>query len=201
MKTLVAALALTSLATVAVAEPIVYQPPRFQYGAHGEVFYGGVNPQYLPTSFPVPNTPATQALADRFGFPNPNYRLNALNTTFERQFPPLVYSDLFPYDEAGRHGFTIDDARNEAYLNAPRFYAGPASEAARAATDSAHSAARVYQPVVLTPAQQRARATPLLSWARQESARRNPELQRALLWEAAKYDPDAAARVRAELGQ
>jgi hypothetical protein len=54
--------------------------------------------------------------------------------------------------------------------------------------------------VALTPAQVRAKAIPLLSWARSESAKKNPALQRALVTEAAKYAPEDAAKARTELG-
>jgi hypothetical protein len=183
----------TALAAPAVAEPIIYQGVRYQYGTHGEIFYGGVNPQFLPTGFPVPNTPATQALANHFGFPNPNYRTNIFNGP-TGQFPPLIYTDLVPFDEAGHLGFTIDDARNEAYFNMPRYYRATPTAATAAPAAAAPAA------VVVTAAQQRAKAIPLLSWARSDSARKNPELQRALLDEAAKYAPVESAKTRAELG-
>lgn len=166
---------------------VIYPGVRYQWGSRGEIFYGGQAPQYLPTNWPVAGTPAARAVAERLGFPEPNYRLSALHLHADYQYRPLMYSDLAPYEEVGHWGFTADDARNEAYGNVPRYQTGGPAVAP--------------VPVAALSAKQvRAKAIPLLDWAGQESAARNPELREALLHEAAKYDPEATARVRRELG-
>ncbi|MCL2640716.1 MAG: hypothetical protein FWD53_07720, partial [Phycisphaerales bacterium] len=73
-----------------------HEPPRYQFGRHNEIYYGGtgVAPESARS---LPARPAT--------------------------IRTQIFSDYFPlFREVGRFGFSIDDVRNEAYANVPRFY-------------------------------------------------------------------------------
>lgn len=185
MRGTVLAMGLGLLWTLQAQAQVIYEPVRYQWGTYGEIFYGGAHREFLPMNWPVPGTPENLAQAQRLGFAEPNYRLTVAH--LGGQYGTLVYSDLEPFDEAGRHGFTPDDAANEAYQRVPRLQ-----------RSALWRPEVIAPPAALTPAQVRAKAIPLLSWARQDSARRNPELQAALLREAAKYDPEMTRRVRRE---
>ncbi|MCL2647467.1 MAG: hypothetical protein FWD61_10770 [Phycisphaerales bacterium] len=142
----------------------VYEPPRYQFGRYGEIFYGGTNPDFFANNYSF--------FRDR---PLTDIRIR-------------IFSDRFPYEEAGRFGYTINDVRNEAYANVPRLQTMPPSPPpAPAATPS---------PV----ADQRLKAIPLLHWAKAEQTR-NPALYKALIYEAAKYDPAATTALVKQLQQ
>jgi len=204
MKTpyLFAALALFS--TTAFAQT-VYEPVRYQYGERADIYYGGNNPMYanhanpyLPPGFqtlgpqgvspyvsiaPMPITPVPSSVV-----PQP------AQVTYP-MFLPRVYSDYFPYEEAGLVGYTPDDARNEAYENVARIQTNggrievtapspaPAqSTAAAPAASASPAAAKTTDP--------RLKAIPLLDWAKAEQTK-NPALYKELLRIARQYDPKA----------
>jgi hypothetical protein len=181
---------------LAGADPIVYQPVQYQYGAHGEIFYGGQNPNFQANPYNFvsgvgfPNALGTAG--GRFVGPSPAYRFERFDARNVHGLPPLVYSDLMPYVEVGQYGYTSDDARNEAYANVPRYQVKGGAPAAAPPEVAVPAPAAV-------PVDVRPKAIPLLTWARGAHSRGETELVNALLLEAAKYDPVATAKVRAEL--
>lgn len=100
---------------------IVYENVRYQYetSTGQRYYYGGQAPRVHHRA------EVRSELADR-GFNR--YRYGAFSGG-DRTFgdglfnpQPRVYSDLLPYRNAARYGFTADEARNEAYRSAPRYF-------------------------------------------------------------------------------
>lgn len=97
----------------AASAQVIYEPVRYQYGAGVEQFYyGGHDP----------------LLFQHVG-------ADIARTTYESRVTwtpatprPRIYSDVVPLQNVGSHEytsystFTIDDARNEAYANVPRYF-------------------------------------------------------------------------------
>jgi hypothetical protein len=84
---------------------IIFEPVQFQYpGPRGGFYYGGDDPRQL-------------AAAER----------NAALLDAEQRFgvvtrPVPVYSDLRPFEDARRYGFTPTDAYNDAQQSLPRYF-------------------------------------------------------------------------------
>lgn len=193
----------------------VYLPVQYQFGRYGELFYGGNNPAFLANPFlfapeaprnafslagagngyavglPSPYTPAIYPLTQVLGAPSPSLRPEAYHVPYSLT-APQIFTDLAPYADESRRGFTINDARNEAYLNIPRYQVGSPETTAMPEAASPAATTPAAGP---SPAH---KAAILLSWARNVQAKgNNPQLVEALLREAARYDPAAAARMRA----
>ena len=92
-----ALLLLLGLSSTAFSQTI-YEPPRFQYHSRGQSFYYGGN------------DPWTFERGSFFG-------LRPLENE-----PLRVFTDRLPNVNAARWGFTIDDARNDAYNAVPRYF-------------------------------------------------------------------------------
>ncbi len=202
----------------------VYEPVRYQYGRSGGTFYGGVEPD-MSYGGAVLNTPGVQALTEKFGYASPYRRPLRFDTRRVDYGRPLILSDIAPYVDAGKYGFTENDARNEAYANVLRIQTRETMSQLRIAGPSEVRVTvqgspllptfftRVYQlgqeqvrPVegaVETRVMERvsgdekAKAIPLLTWAKAERTK-NPALFKALLQEAGKYDPEGAAKAAKE---
>jgi hypothetical protein len=197
---LIAAATFTTLANAQTT----YQPIRYQYGQYNEIFYGGSNPAftsnnygYLPEYMHAAYTSRRQNTT-LYPYPSP-YTLYGPGTPFfsphnqslsiQYQFNnPLIFSDSLPFEEVGQFGFTQDDARNEAYLNAPRIQFGGAQHAQGTSPQKIEN----QKSKIENSPDPRLKAIPLLNWAKAEHTR-NPALYKALVQEAAKYDPDATA--------
>jgi hypothetical protein len=76
----------------------IYEPVHFQYGSGDRTFYyGGTDPS--------------------------TFRRGAFYGVRTIENEPLrVYTDRLPYTNAATYGFTIDDARNEANNDVPRYF-------------------------------------------------------------------------------
>lgn len=169
---------------------VLYEPVQYQYGRYGEVYYGGVNPGYWRTWGGGLDTPGVHGLVIRASFAGSWYRQGVFNLPVVYTPETRIYSDIDPYQEVGHLSFTINDARNEAYFNVPRYQAGAAL--------TPNGPPPPEQPV--TEGNPAAKAIPLLDWALAEHQRgKNPQLVAALLHEAGKYDAAATARIRAQM--
>ncbi len=202
MKTLLASLAIAVLASSAAAQT-VSEPVRFQYGAYNEVYYGGTNPTFAHNAY-VYLPPALQAAYSAQRLNTPPY-INAYTpygpgtaffspyasdaTGTHAAYQPLIFSDYLPYQEVGQFGYTVDDARNEAYANVPRLQTGMVHAVNPSLPPQAEAP---VHPVALTSPQ--SQAIPLLSWAKAERTR-NPELYKAIMAEAYRLDPVATDAV------
>ena len=117
---------------------VVYEPTRYQYGQYNEVFYGGRNPTFTSNAY-VYLPPALRApyAAERMNVPTfiNGYTPMGPGTAFvspynqdsavaTQQYVPYIFTDYLPFTEAGQFGYTVDQARNEAYANVPRIQTG-----------------------------------------------------------------------------
>jgi hypothetical protein len=74
---------------------IIYQPVQYQYGAAAKFFYGGANPDIISYGYAQPSAGPAQL---------------------------TIYSDARPYENLAIYGYTVSDARDEAYANVPRYF-------------------------------------------------------------------------------
>jgi hypothetical protein len=226
MKTVFAAL-LAAGAIVAFAKSspaqTIYPGVQYQYGAYGEIFYGGQNPDIL--AHPYLNVPPHLLKSVNPRYTGPSSYYGSSYSTSVGNFPvyygalpatrfnqPLynqpqrfVFSDVAPYTEVGQYGYSEDDAHNEAYANVPRYQVNnpealmvrqqAQAQQAVAPAPSAPPAQTLEEHVNAT----RAKAQPLLNWAKAEHARGHDKLVDMLVTEAAKFDPAAANAFRVSL--
>jgi hypothetical protein len=214
--------ALLAGSTTAFAQTI-YLPVQYQFGRFGEIYYGGSNgaftgnpylfaPEYSRNAqaaagfgtgdsrgLPSPYTPAIAQLTQTMGWPSADDRPSAYHVPFAIT-KPLIYSDLEPNVDVGERGFTINDARNEAYLNVPRYLAGPDAGQPAAPEVAESTGPQPAQSPAQAALSNRQKALELITWAKAEQTRaKNPKLVAALLQLAARYDPPAVAKARAEM--
>jgi len=126
----VLALILLGLLVSAAPAAIVYAPVQYQYRdpvyGHPTFYYGGSNPlvfeygglyqqRYHISANPKHDIAISLATEGRFGYNLMHHGL--INSTV------LTYTDLLaPGINAYPYGFSVDDARNEAYANVPLYY-------------------------------------------------------------------------------
>jgi hypothetical protein len=190
--------AVSMAALVAAIAPVravtVYPPVQFQFGQHGELYYGG-------TQSGVSNSAAGPQMVAGV-YTNSSYTPLYFHPEFGEEPERAIYSDYRPGVDVKQYGYTINDARNEAYANAPTFFAkGPRpAEQAVDAPEMVPVTVPSYTPGAKRTVRNdpRSKAIPLLDWAKGAHARGQKELVEALLAEAAKSDPKATAALRRE---
>lgn len=207
MRTILGMAMVAALAGEAMGQ-VVVEGPRYQYGRYNEVFYGGRNPQftnnayiYLPPALQVPyaaqrrDTPVFINGYTPMGPGAPFVSPYAVDGSVATpQYVPYIFTDYLPFVEAGQFGFTVDQARNEAYANVPRLQMGyvPAAEGVTGTIGAAGAPMGRVTEAAGAAADPKLRAIPLLNWAKAERTR-NPTLFKALVSEARKWDAPAAA--------
>jgi hypothetical protein len=72
---------------------IIYEPVRYQYGDGPKFYYGGRDPAILAYGYAQHDS-----------------------------LPLTIYTDARQYENAAVYGYSTNDARNEAYANAPRYF-------------------------------------------------------------------------------
>ena len=194
MKTiyLAAAMAAAWMSSGALAQ-VIYQPVRYQYGPQQNVYYGGTSRikaaggTYVPPGLQI-SPPATAEPVVGANVYGPG----SIPFTTVPNASPMgevhVFSDVAPYEEVGQYGYTPDDARNEAYANVPLYQGGGRLNGPAAVVTV--PPAEPAQPQASYTPDPKAKAIPLLDWAKAEH-RKNPELYRALVDLARKFDPQA----------
>jgi hypothetical protein len=90
-----------AFASVAGAQTI-YEPVQYQYGTGSTFYYGGSDRAVIERG-----TAETKGYCGQRGYTGT---------------PTLIYCDAAPTYNARVLGMTVDDARNEAYGNVPRFF-------------------------------------------------------------------------------
>jgi hypothetical protein len=95
MRVSVAALFLVCIFFHTVSAQIIYQPVQYQYGTTAKFYYGGSNPDLIWYGYAQPSAGPVQL---------------------------TIYSDARPYENVAIYGYTVSDARNEAYANVPRYF-------------------------------------------------------------------------------
>lgn len=113
MPRLFAAALLACIVVSSATAQIVYEPVRYQFGGQTPFYYGGNDP-------------------DMFRFAGREYseahdgfaaaRGDIMVHREVSQLRPHVYVDQFQRSNATVYGYTIDDARNDAYANATRYF-------------------------------------------------------------------------------
>jgi hypothetical protein len=100
---------------------IIYEPTQYQYGPEGQrYYYGGSDPLvHYFARMPVDG-------CERWGRVH-GWAFASGNVETHREVATertRVFTDSYPfkYTDASLFGLTPDDARNEAYCNAPRYY-------------------------------------------------------------------------------
>ena len=156
LATALIALGFTLLTGSAASAQTIYAPVQYQYGHQDPFYYGG-------------SDPAVFDLAERIrcrDIKGTTYGLDGLNEAYIHprrggRLEPLVLWDCVPFLNARVFGYNQDDARNDAYLNVPRYFRkGDLIESTPADPDGLR----------VVPAQQR--PDPALEEARRAAARR-----------------------------
>jgi hypothetical protein len=108
-----------ALAVAPVANgQIVYEPVQYQYGGQNPYSYGGQDPR-VHVSARHPHAPGTTwGRGNGFAFRSAGVHTHREVVT-ER---PRVFTDALPYRNAFVYGFTVNDARNEAYARVPTYF-------------------------------------------------------------------------------
>jgi hypothetical protein len=120
MRRFAALFALCAFVSTASAQ-VYYEPIQYQYGNQSNVYYyGGSDPRvHYFAQFPIGG-------AERFGRAG-GWNFASGDTRVHREVrsePTRVFTDSLPfrYDNATFAGFTVNDARNDAYFNAPTYF-------------------------------------------------------------------------------
>jgi hypothetical protein len=92
---------------------IIYEPVRYQYGGQTPFYYGGSDPEM----FRFAHSDYSQA---HNGFIEAHGNVMTHREVSYRR--PHVYVDRLPRADASVWGYTADDARNDAYQNAARYF-------------------------------------------------------------------------------
>lgn len=118
-RALLSAVLLTLLVmTSAAAAQVIYEPVQYQYSAGGRTYYyGGADPF-------IHRRAASQSYVSGYGRTN-GWAFHSATIDTHREVstePQRIFSDAMPTLDARFHGYTADDARNEAYQNATRYF-------------------------------------------------------------------------------
>jgi hypothetical protein len=113
------AIALLGAAASFVQAQIIFEPVQYEYDCNGQkYYYGGSDPRvHEYACSPVGG-------GGRWGRVN-GYAFASGNIHTHREVvnePTRVFTDALPFREAQFFGFTVNDARNEAYANVPRYF-------------------------------------------------------------------------------
>jgi len=118
MSRLAICLALLVFVSSASAQ-IIYTPVQYQYTAGGTMYYyGGSDPRVHQVAQELHSTSGTWGRTHGFAFVSGDVRVHR-EVDFE---PARIFTDALPLRNAADFGFTINDARNEAYANMPRYF-------------------------------------------------------------------------------
>src|SRR3954466_6830101 len=113
MPRMLAALLLACIVVSSASAQIIYEPVRYQYGGQTPWYYGGNDPEmfrFADRDHSEAHDGFFAARGNYMTHHEVNYRL------------PRVYADHMQRTNAATYGYTPDDARNEAYRNAPRYF-------------------------------------------------------------------------------
>jgi hypothetical protein len=117
MSRLVAVVVVLCVSLSASAQ-LIFEPVQYQYGGQNPFYYGGSNPQVIALG----NQPACGEYGRVHG-----WAFISANGVTHREVgtePLRVYTDCIGngFVNARIYGYSIDDARNEAYNNVPRVF-------------------------------------------------------------------------------
>lgn len=119
MSRLLALLALITCGISSASAQIIYEPVQYQYGTSRHYYYGGSDPSVFRAAERY-----TDGGGGQFGQVH-GFAWVSANMMTHREVSteaPRIYSDSMPRTNAAIYGYTIDDARNQAYANVPRYF-------------------------------------------------------------------------------
>ena len=110
-----AAVVVLFVAASSASAQVIYEPVRYQYGDALKYYYGGNNPAMFDYA---------ERVLCRNGYPNSMLRnyTNLYNTVGQVGENKIILTDCLPLHNAAAYGFTVNDARNEAYGNVPLYF-------------------------------------------------------------------------------
>jgi hypothetical protein len=106
------------LVSSAVQAQIIYEPVRYQYGGQNPFYYGGSDPRVIDYASGPTGGGGWWGRVHGFDFISGDYQTHR-DVTNEGY---RSYSDAIGYQNGRLWGFTDNDARNEAYANAPTYF-------------------------------------------------------------------------------
>jgi hypothetical protein len=118
MLRLLSILALISCGISSASAQIIYEPVQYQYGSDQHYYCGGSDPSVFRMAERYTDGGGQFGRVHGFAWVSANVM------THREVSPeaPRVYADSMPRTNAAIYGYTIDDARNEAYANVPRYF-------------------------------------------------------------------------------
>ena len=111
-----AALTLLLVVASSARAQVIYAPVQYQYTNGVTYYYGGNDPSMLDY---------IEHVKCRNGYPSDiaGHHYNSLRHTLGQVGEPVyVFSDCLKYRNAAVYGYTVDDAKNEAMANLPRYF-------------------------------------------------------------------------------
>jgi hypothetical protein len=94
---------------------IIFEPVQYQYDSNGTMYYyGGSDPYVHAMAHELYSPGGTFGRVNGFAFVSATRQVS--------NEPIRAYTDAMPRINGHLLGFTPDDARNEAYANAPRYF-------------------------------------------------------------------------------
>lgn len=106
------------LISSAVQAQIIYEPVRWQYGGQNPFYYGGSDPRVLDYASGPVGGGGWWGRVHGFDFISGDYQTHRDVTNEHTR----VFTDAVPFQNARLWGYTDNDARNEAYANAPTYF-------------------------------------------------------------------------------
>ncbi|HEY7116073.1 MAG TPA: hypothetical protein VH475_05785 [Tepidisphaeraceae bacterium] len=113
-----AALLLSFVGSIPVSAQVIYTPVQYQYFAGGRAYYYGGHDPFIHAKAQQLTYVTGWGRTEGYAFHSGSIDTHREVST-ER---PRVYSDMIKNQEAGQFGFTDNDARNEAYAEAARYF-------------------------------------------------------------------------------
>ena len=114
MSRLFAALLLACIVVSSASAQIIYEPVQYQYGGtQAPFYYGGSNPDMFRFAWRE-YAEAHNGFASAHGSITQHDEVDLTD--------PHVYVDHLPRSNAAVYGYTANDARNDAYANAARYF-------------------------------------------------------------------------------
>lgn len=118
MLRLLAVLAFVGCVISSASAQIIYEPVQYQYGGNEPYYYGGSDPEVFRMA--DWGSAGTGQFGRVHGFAWVNANVMTHREVSTQTF--RAYTDLMPRTNAAIYGYTISDARNAAYANAPRYF-------------------------------------------------------------------------------
>jgi hypothetical protein len=118
MLRLLTLLALIGCGISSASAQIIYEPVQYQYGTDRHYYYGGNDPSVFRAAEQYSDGGGQFGRVHGFAWVSANVMTHREVSTEA----PRIYADSMPRTNAAIYGYSMDDARNEAYANVPRYF-------------------------------------------------------------------------------